>query len=337
MRRIVFRADGNAQIGLGHVYRSLAMAEMLEEDFELVFASVSPMDELKHTILGICDRCIELKRQSDEANVDGLLPFIQEDDIVVLDGYHFDGSYQQTIREHCYKVVSIDDMHQGHFYSDYVINHCGALDPDIYDTEPYTKLLLGEKYALLRPEFLEAARNKIKRDPERTDTLFVSMGGSDVHNLTAKILESVETMSIFSTVNVVIGAANDHYNMIKLFADRDKRIQIHRNLSGGAMCDLMKASDVAIAPGSGIALEVCAVGMGFLTGYYTDNQKDVVNWLDKTGCALNIGNMVARTSSEIQGFIKSLLNSIGISEMMQHQNVVDGYSDQRIRKLLVEL
>ena len=37
-KKVVLRADGNSKIGLGHVYRLLALAEMLKEDFECVLA-----------------------------------------------------------------------------------------------------------------------------------------------------------------------------------------------------------------------------------------------------------------------------------------------------------
>ena len=37
--KIYIRADGNSGIGLGHVIRSLALAEMLKEDFNCIFAT----------------------------------------------------------------------------------------------------------------------------------------------------------------------------------------------------------------------------------------------------------------------------------------------------------
>ena len=36
-QRVYFRADGHAKMGLGHVIRSLALAEMLKEDFDCYF------------------------------------------------------------------------------------------------------------------------------------------------------------------------------------------------------------------------------------------------------------------------------------------------------------
>ena len=43
-------------------------------------------------------------------------------------------------------------------YADVVINHSPYIQETHYKKEPYTKLVLGTKYALLRPLFLEEAK-----------------------------------------------------------------------------------------------------------------------------------------------------------------------------------
>ncbi|SHG34285.1 UDP-2,4-diacetamido-2,4,6-trideoxy-beta-L-altropyranose hydrolase [Fodinibius roseus] len=336
MQRVVFRADGNSEIGLGHVYRSLAFAEMLKEDFKTVFLIKNSIPELKDTILGTCSECSILSDEKQDQELISVIDYINEGDIVVLDGYHFDGEYQKTVRKHCGNVISIDDMHQGHFYSDYILNHCGKLDPEIYDTESYTNLLLGEQYALLRPEFLQAAREN-NRKIDTSDTLFLSMGGSDFHNLTHKVLRSVIDIDRIMNVNVVIGAANKYYDELRKMAEENPKINMFRNLSAAEMCFLMKKSDIAITPGSGISFEVCAVGMGFISGYYTENQQDIVNWLDETGCASIIGNFCSLEVNDIRNYIKSFLDNVDVSKMVTNQQIVDGYSDKRLRNFFQRL
>ena len=39
LKKILFRADGNEEIGYGHVIRSLALADMLKENFECIFVT----------------------------------------------------------------------------------------------------------------------------------------------------------------------------------------------------------------------------------------------------------------------------------------------------------
>ena len=50
MNKLIFRADGNAQIGLGHVMRCLALADMLQGGFSMQFALVTPSIEVRALI-----------------------------------------------------------------------------------------------------------------------------------------------------------------------------------------------------------------------------------------------------------------------------------------------
>ena len=59
-RRIIFRADGNSDIGLGHVIRSLALVEMLKDNFECVFAIQEPVNALVRQIEAVCAELIIL-------------------------------------------------------------------------------------------------------------------------------------------------------------------------------------------------------------------------------------------------------------------------------------
>ena len=49
-RKIIFRADGNSEIGLGHIMRCLALAEMLEGDFDMSFAIQNPDEKIEKLI-----------------------------------------------------------------------------------------------------------------------------------------------------------------------------------------------------------------------------------------------------------------------------------------------
>jgi spore coat polysaccharide biosynthesis predicted glycosyltransferase SpsG len=73
-------------------------------------------------------------------------------------------------------LVYIDDIHDKHFVSDVVINHAAGIQKESYSVAPYTCLLLGTNYALLRPEFLNYDKRK------EGSSLLVCLGGSDRKN-----------------------------------------------------------------------------------------------------------------------------------------------------------
>ncbi|MEO9256910.1 MAG: hypothetical protein ABI207_00935, partial [Crocinitomicaceae bacterium] len=104
--RILFRVDGGKTIGLGHVVRCLALADLLKTKFEIIFV-------LQETAKDVID-LIESKSYSiisipfiDDYTMDNqnFIKYIQSNDIVVLDGYHFKTDYQKTIKNKGCKLV----------------------------------------------------------------------------------------------------------------------------------------------------------------------------------------------------------------------------------------
>ena len=59
-RNIIIRADGGSSIGMGHVVRSLALAEMLKSEFDIYFAIQNPSDYVLNTIQKTTSNLISL-------------------------------------------------------------------------------------------------------------------------------------------------------------------------------------------------------------------------------------------------------------------------------------
>ena len=151
-KKVILRADGNSEIGMGHFYRTLALGEMLKNDFECIFATQTPVrqqiNELKKTFGNL------INLPANDTHFNQFLNHLNGNEIVVLDNYYFDTSYQKKIQDKGCKLVCIDDIHDKHYVADIVINHAPGLNKSVFSTENYTKLLLGLDYTLLRKDFL---------------------------------------------------------------------------------------------------------------------------------------------------------------------------------------
>ena len=53
-RKIFFRADAGPEIGYGHFIRTLALADMLKEDFDCTFFTQTPTDYQKREAASVC-------------------------------------------------------------------------------------------------------------------------------------------------------------------------------------------------------------------------------------------------------------------------------------------
>ncbi len=277
MKKIFFRADAGPQIGYGHFIRSLALADMLKDDFDCFFFTTNPTDYQIKEIEKICAP-ISLKENS---GIDDFIDFIAGDEIVVLDNYFFTTENQKAIKDRGCKLVCIDDMHDKHYIADIVINH-GIDNPHLLNVEPYTRLCIGLDWALLRKPFLELSEIKRIRG-----NLFLSFGGADFNNLTRKYLPILASIDGIDKISVVIG---DGCILEEPIFDSYK-INFYKNLSAEQMASLMQESEYALLPTSGVCMEALACGCKVLGGYYVDNQKEFYRYLKTNKIIYPLGNL----------------------------------------------
>jgi len=161
-RKVILRADGNQKIGMGHFVRTLALGEMLKNDFYCVYATQKPTDYQKREVNDVCKEIIELP--DNLSHFIQFLDYLEGNEIVVLDNYYFDTDYQQEIKNKGCKLVCIDDMHDKHYLADVVINHAEGLNENDFSREGYTKLFRGLNYALLRSPFFETRDHLQQKD-----------------------------------------------------------------------------------------------------------------------------------------------------------------------------
>ncbi len=310
-RTIIFRADGGPTIGMGHFTRTLALAEMLNEQFHCVYVTQSPTEYQIQEIRKICHERIDLPK--DNSHFERFLLMLHGDEIVVLDNYYFTTEYQKAIKAKGCKLVCIDDLHDKHYVADIVINH-GINNPDYFSMETYTKIYLGLEYALIRPDFY----NSVTRRIDKLETVFVCFGGSDPHNLTMKVLEIVLDSNLFKQINVIVGAVYSELSALESKIDRNPNVTLFSTINSNMLANLMKQSDLAIIPSSTVVLEAIYTGIPIISGYYVDNQKEFAESLGKLELIINCGNFLENSEDKLNHILSSL-SVDNLNKMLQKQ------------------
>ena len=286
MRKVYFRADAGSNIGYGHFIRSLALADMLKEDFDCTFFTQAPTEYQQQEVAKVC-KLQELPSTDEKFNL--FLSYLDGSEIVVLDNYFFGTDYQQEIKNKGCKLICIDDMHDKHYVADIVINH-GLQDYRLFDVEDYTRLCLGLEWALLRQPFLSVGNVKKEKD-----SWLVSFGGTDWKNLTGKFLQILSNNRNIKKITVVIG---DGFQFTTTLPSSPK-ITLKRNLSAQEMANEMILSEFAILPASTVCIEALACKCKILCGYYVDNQKEIYHNFNREGRIFPLGDLTQYSSEDI--------------------------------------
>ena len=320
-RKIIFRADGGKEVGMGHFIRTLALAEMLNDFFYCIFAIQKPSKYQISEIKNICNEWLPLP--DDETHSDVFLNYLKGDEIVVLDNYYFSTDYQRTIRAKGCKLVCIDDIHDKHYVADIVINHAEGLYPSLYSSESYTKILLGYKYALLRKEYLTIQKLK----PKYKYSCLLMMGGSDPLKLTIKFASILNNLS--EPIAVVVGAGfEEDQDILQL-----DNIVLFKGIASSHVKQIMQESIFGILPASTVSVEACAARLPFICGYFVNNQKEIYSGIKKGQLAVCVGNFLTLKKEKLIAAIEEIRNPIILENIKQKQiEKLDKKSKKRFLK-----
>lgn len=344
IKKILFRVDAQTKIGHGHFFRCLALANMLKSDFEVTFAMSELEVGLKKVLKKNKFNFIQLKTidysslsnfKTDEVDFD-LGDLISEYDIVVLDGYWFGFKYQSEIRKFKVKIIIIDDHSGGYFKADLLINTSESIDEfDYFTDNPQCIKLLGSKYAILRTLFLSEAKSTqhiLKED--NFNSAFICFGGSDILNKTKKVAVWFLNNTNLK-LHIVIGNSYPFQNsLIQIKENFQDRVILLQGLNEKEMVNEMTKASIGVVPASGILLECIACRLPVISGISADNQINIYNGAIKRKVIIPANNF---NDEDLQAaWVK--INAENLFDLVKNQtNFIDGYSDQRIKKIVADL
>lgn len=330
MKKLLFRADGNPKIGLGHLYRLFALVELYKEKIDFVFVTkenstikVIPEDYEVDTIINNIDIINEPNWLSKK--------YLPNEYIIIIDGYQFTQDYQKKLKSLGYTIMYIDDLITNHQYADIIVNHSEGLQEESYTAEYYSLFALGTQYAILRPSFLEATRKK--RLIYNIDTVFVCFGGADMYDLSCKATKALLLFSKFKKIHILLGGAYKHKHIFEL-QENNSNIYIHQNLQEKEIVSIMEQCNLAIAPASTTLYELCAIQMPILSGYFVKNQLNIYNSFLKKGAIYGCGDF---SNYSIQDFFESIQKITKLKEYNSSLKIQQELFDSQISNRFLQL
>ena len=202
-KRIIFWIIGNQEVGLGHIYRALTLALELRNHEVLFVTDTGNQSTVKATLkknywLGVVDN--ELLTDF----IIGLRP-----DLVICDILDTDEKNIKKIKSLGSSVVSFEDLGSGAMHTDLTVN-------EIYDTPQFESnhILWGSKYFFLREEFRSVRPQRFRH---KVDSVMLTFGGTDQHDLARKVFFAIKTLceALDVFIHIVTGPGYRGYKDLK--------------------------------------------------------------------------------------------------------------------------
>ncbi len=333
---LLIRADANPGMGTGHVMRCLALAQSWQDEGgTAVCAMADPCPWVRERLM---KESVEILRISapgteEDARQTAEVARRQAAVWVAVDGYQFGADYQRTLKSAGFKILFLDDYgHAGYYCADLVLNQNVSASESAYEhREPYTRLLLGPRYCLLRREFnaWQGWRREVAPSGHR---VLVTMGGSDPKNVTERAiaaLNSIKDDNLEATV--VVGGSNPRPELLeRVAAGVGNKIVLRRDISN--MAELMAWADVAVSAAGTTCWEMCLMGLPALLVDLAENQTPVARELDRRGCAIHLGSLPDVSSGKIAEQVDRLLRSEEERQAisLRCRELVDGKGARRV-------
>jgi len=303
--KIFIRVDASLEIGTGHVMRCLTLAAVFKENgLEVEFICRKLEGNLIEKIREVGFKVNELDL-SDQANVDSKLAHAHwlgatqakdaEDcaqiisgkkvEWLIVDHYALDEDWQNHLRPYFKKLLVIDDLADRKHQCEILLDQTFGRQPQDYSKHILnaSKLLLGSKYALLRPEFATCRRGSLdRRSTTNLNHILVTLGGYDAKNFTERVLEELKRSSLPYDVKITVlmGGGSPHLSSVKLKAS-ELAYNTDVQVDSGNIAEIMASADIAIGAAGATTWERCCLGLPTIQIIVANNQRYLSESLER--------------------------------------------------------
>ena len=340
---ILIRADIGPAVGTGHVMRTFALASAwrkLGGTATMVCGEHLPASlrqRLKRNGIGV--EIIVTDTIEEDAFQTCRLAEKSNAAWIVVDGYRFDDSYQETIKQSAAKLFVVDDFgHAQHQHADLLLNQNIYAEKSSYLELKPESLLLGPSFVLMRDEFSNIKAEK-KRVPKTAKRIMITMGGADAGNFTSTCLRAIAELPNVKEISVdaIVGASNPHTESLKqLCHELPISVRLQRNTD--RMATIINQCDLAITAGGSTCYELARCGVPAIVLSTAENQVAVARSFHENSCMVWLGDADSVPVQMLTDEIRKLSNDVALRKKMAAANttLVDGHGAQRIARRLFQ-
>lgn len=352
--RVALRADASSLTGLGHVKRSLALAQALQQAgaetclvtraSDVDTATLAAAAAVRHIELPPARGRLPTDPQAPQGPAESRQAWTEDAgqtaavladwraDLVVVDSYTLDARWQLAVRESLgARIAAIDDLGDRDLAVDWLIDHNLASDHRVKYAgrlPAVATLLCGPRFALLAPVYASAARC----EPQpRVRGIGIFMGGADSAGLSGRVLEACRQVAGFDgPIEIATTGANPLLAELKQACRRWANTTLL--IDSPDLADFFSRHDLQVGAGGGATWERCCIGAPTLALVAADNQRVVIPALVDLGVLATTQPFGATDLPSIGAAVAALLGDAPQRSTMAERarQLVDGLGARRV-------
>ena len=250
---------------------------------------------------------------------------------IVVDGYQFSKQYLVTLKSYGFRLLVIDDFaDSNNGVANLILNqNLHATDQGVHRNlnSVETDSLMGPKYALLRREFVDAAKPP-KRGGVTSPKVLLTLGGGDPDNTIGKLLDLLSSLETQIKIKVITTSANPYLDILRTkTSDSPHDVEILTDVKN--MPSLYAWADGIISAGGSTCWEWMLFGLPAAVVILAENQRPVAESLTSAGYAINLGCWSRLTEPQNSGTIKMFLEGLEIPSIPPRSEI-DGFGASRV-------
>jgi len=318
--RILVRADGSYERGLGHISKQITLCNKLKKSGnEILF--VTRRNEVAANLLSQAG--IDHIQIDGEvlANIDEIITSYRPE-LVVLDILDTSADYVRGLKKHNNRIVTFDNTDASALDCDAVFNvmyyhkkEAGELLKEAAVYEGYKYIIIDEAYSSVD----ESKNDNVQR-------ILLTQGGADTGNRTPFLMETLvmlrEDTKLPFDVDVVVGPAFDRDNTSRIEEIAFGHHMFHVQREPDSLARLIERCDIAITAGGTTMWEIAACRRPMYVFINEAFEDETARLISSLGFALYDGYLPGR--DRVNNSLKKLVQSPAVRrEFVQNMKKYD--------------
>lgn len=330
MPRLLIRADGGEEIGLGHLMRcrTLALA-MRDLGWDTTLLTASDPGNIWSDVSGSAMPWLQAEGGTAQGFKTAMSAKMHRADLLVVDHYGFATDDFTALWAAGPRLAVIDDLAERILPVDAVINPNPGAVPEPYAKRGVPLCLCGESYTLVRPEIRAFAGTPVPPDGH----ILVTLGGGDVQNPLCDILSALSEHAGDATVVAAVGPACP-VDRLSEWERGGTRRRIVRDVD--ALPGLIAGASVAVTGGGTTLWETFCIGRPSVAVVWVENQRRTLDVVAR----YRTGEVVdARSGLSVQSIVEAVgrVKNETAGMIERQRTMIDGGGAGRVAAALTAM